>query len=66
MRYEFLEAIVRAAISKYGKGVETDDLVDAVNLLVERNLLAIQQPAARFDCQRFRSERLYTEEVHTC
>lgn len=33
MRFEFLEALVRAAIAKYGRGLATDNIAQAVNML---------------------------------
>ncbi|GIL66635.1 hypothetical protein Vafri_20126 [Volvox africanus] len=63
MRYEFLEAIVRLAIAKYGKGQQTDDLATAVTLLIERNILPNLVPGALHNSNTFRTERLYNEEV---
>lgn len=39
MRYEFLESIVRAGIAKYGKGIATDDVAEAVRLILTKNIL---------------------------
>ncbi|MEW5306191.1 MAG: hypothetical protein WDW36_008675 [Sanguina aurantia] len=66
MRYEYLEAIVRAALAKYGKGQETDDVVAAVEMLIKRNIVANQPPAAAVTSNQFRNERLYNEEVDVC
>eukprot|EP00198_Chlamydomonas_reinhardtii_P003541 XP_001692877.1 flagellar associated protein [Chlamydomonas reinhardtii] len=63
MRYEFLEAIVRLAISKYGKGQATDDLPTAVTMLLEKNIIPNLVPGAVIQSNTFRSERLYHEEV---
>eukprot|EP00879_Flechtneria_rotunda_P024201 GHRR01025649.1.p1 GENE.GHRR01025649.1~~GHRR01025649.1.p1 ORF type:complete len:986 (+),score=357.96 GHRR01025649.1:892-3849(+) len=63
MRFEFMEAIVRLALAKYGKGQATDDLGRAVELLFERNLLPRMNPKAMLVSNDFRSDRLYTEEV---
>ena len=38
MRYEFLEVIVRAGIAKYGKGIATDDVAEAVRMLLANNI----------------------------
>jgi len=38
MRYEFLESIVRAGIAKYGRGVATDDVAEAVRKNILPNL----------------------------
>ncbi len=38
MRYEFLESIVRAGIAKYGKGVVTDDVAEAVRMILAQNI----------------------------
>eukprot|EP00878_Enallax_costatus_P045018 GHUV01053851.1.p1 GENE.GHUV01053851.1~~GHUV01053851.1.p1 ORF type:complete len:472 (+),score=157.43 GHUV01053851.1:213-1628(+) len=63
MRFEFMEAVVRLALAKYGKGQATDDLGIAVELLFERNLLPRLPPMAMLVSNDFRTERLYTEEV---
>lgn len=63
MRFEFMEAIVRLAISKYGKGQETDDLATAVELLIQRNMVGRLPLMAKVVPNDFRTERLYTEEV---
>lgn len=51
------------AIAKYGKGQRTDDLATAVDMLMERNLVARLPLIARTNANDFRTERLYTEEV---
>jgi hypothetical protein len=63
MRYEFLEAIVRCAIAKYGRGQRTDDVAGAVRLLLEHNMGPLLPPAAKVDSNTFRNTRLYCEEV---
>ncbi|KAJ9524025.1 hypothetical protein QJQ45_022487, partial [Haematococcus lacustris] len=63
MRYEFLECIVRAGIAKYGKGQATEDVAEAVRLLLQNNIMANLPPAARHVSNDFRLNRLYTEEV---
>jgi hypothetical protein len=52
-----------AAIAKYGKGQETDDLARAVQLLMERHLEARLPPMAKVVPNDFRQSRMYTEEV---
>jgi len=63
MRYEFLESIVRAGIAKYGKGVATDDVAEAVRMILAQNIAPNLTPAGRHVANDFRTERLYTEEV---
>ncbi|KXZ56071.1 hypothetical protein GPECTOR_2g953 [Gonium pectorale] len=63
MRYEFLEAIVRLAIAKYGKGQATDDLATAVTMLIEKNIIPNLVSGALVNSNSFRTERLYNEEV---
>jgi len=63
MRFEFLEIIVRIAIAKYGKGVATDDVSDAVDILCERSIGPCLCEEAALDPNVFRRERLYCEEV---
>lgn len=46
MRYEFLEAIVRAGIAKYGKGIATDDVAEAVRMLLANNIAPNLPPGA--------------------
>eukprot|EP00191_Tetraselmis_sp_GSL018_P024515 CAMPEP_0177627972 /NCGR_PEP_ID=MMETSP0419_2-20121207/31498_1 /TAXON_ID=582737 /ORGANISM="Tetraselmis sp., Strain GSL018" /LENGTH=1910 /DNA_ID=CAMNT_0019129181 /DNA_START=17 /DNA_END=5750 /DNA_ORIENTATION=+ len=62
MRFEFLEALVRAGISKYGKGVSTVDVAEAVTLLFEKNILPSLTPYSSLWPNDFREVRLYTEE----
>ncbi|PNH02618.1 hypothetical protein TSOC_011369, partial [Tetrabaena socialis] len=62
MRYEFLEAIVRLAIAKYGKGQVTDDLPTAVAMMIEKNIIPHLVPGAVLNSNTFRNERLYNEE----
>jgi hypothetical protein len=38
MRYEFLESIVRAGIAKYGKGIATEDVAEAVRMILANNI----------------------------
>lgn len=46
MRYEFLESIVRAGIAKYGRGVATDDVAEAVRMILSKNILPNLTPGA--------------------
>ena len=63
MRYEFLELLCRAGISKYGKGQATDSVAEAVRMLLAHNLMANQSPGAGLHSNEFRNERLYCEDV---
>jgi hypothetical protein len=54
---------VCTALAKYGKGQRTDDLAQAVEMMIERNLLPRLPPQAQINTNNFRTERLYTEEV---
>ena len=44
MRFEFIEAVVRLAISKYGKGIATLDVSEAVRKLIELNIIPRVKP----------------------
>ena len=63
MRFEFLEIIVRVAIAKFGRGQETDDVSDSIDILAERNLRPCLCPEALIEPNDFREARLYCEEV---
>jgi len=63
MRFEFLEIIVRIAIAKFGRGVETDDVSDAVDILCQRCVDPNLCPEAVIDNNEFRRDRLYREEI---
>ncbi|KAK9816567.1 hypothetical protein WJX72_002063 [[Myrmecia] bisecta] len=63
MRFEFLEAVVRLGIAKYGRSQETDNVAEAVATLIERNLMPSLPPGALIISNEFRNERLYCEEV---
>jgi hypothetical protein len=65
MRYEFLECLCRAGIAKYGKGQQTDNVAEAVRMLIEDNIAANLSPAAGLVSNDFRRNRLYNEEVDT-
>ena len=63
IRYEFLECLCRAGIAKYGKGIATDSVPEAVRMLLEQNLDANLPFGGRLISNDFRNERLYNEEV---
>ncbi|DBA81483.1 TPA: hypothetical protein ACH3X1_007263 [Trebouxia sp. C0004] len=63
MRFEFLEAIVRLAVAKYGKAQQTESVATAVQMLCEQNLMPGVRAVALTAPNTFRTERLYTEEV---
>jgi len=72
MRFEFLKAVVRLAVNKYGRGIRTLDVSDAVDMLIQNNivsdadggLIAADLPAeALNDPNAFRQFRLYKEDV---
>jgi hypothetical protein len=63
MRYEFLEALCRAGLAKYGKGIATDDVATAVRMLLEENVVPNLPPCAACVPNAFREQRLYAEEV---
>eukprot|EP00951_Prasinocladus_malaysianus_P033275 scaffold328611_cov34-Prasinocladus_malaysianus.AAC.1 len=62
MRFEFLEAIVRAGIAKYGKGVMTVDVAEAVQEIFKKCILPSLNPYSSLWPNDFRESRLYTEE----
>lgn len=62
-RFEFVEAIVRMAWAKYGGGIRTLDLCEAVQLLISECIVPNLPPAAKEDPNLFRTEKLYYEEV---
>eukprot|EP00873_Tetraselmis_striata_P034657 jgi/Tetstr1/454921/TSEL_041784.t1 len=62
MRFEFMEAVVRAAAAKYGKGIATVDLAEAVEMLFLKNILPALTPYSAIWPNDFRESRLYTEE----
>ena len=63
MRYEFLEALVRSALAKYGKGQVTDDVAEAVKMLMEKNLIPNLPAGGALVTNEFRTHRLYNEDV---
>lgn len=62
-RWEFLEALVRIAIAKFGKGTATQVPAEAIDMLVSQHLDAHVPAAARVDLNRFRTTLLYCEPV---
>ncbi|KAK3251875.1 hypothetical protein CYMTET_38797 [Cymbomonas tetramitiformis] len=62
MRFEFVEAVVRLAIAKHGMKTDTDDVSEAVDMLLEREIIPNLCPEATEDADVFRHERLYNEE----
>jgi hypothetical protein len=62
-RWEFLEALVRIAIAKLGKGLGTWSPAEAVDMLVTLHIDPHVSPAAKTDLNSFRTNRLYCEEV---
>ncbi|GAX81636.1 hypothetical protein CEUSTIGMA_g9064.t1 [Chlamydomonas eustigma] len=63
MRYEFLEFLCRAGISKYGKGQATTDVPQAVRMLLSENIVPNLNPASGLSSNTFRNQRLYCEDV---
>lgn len=63
MRYEFLEALVRSALAKYGKGQATDDVAEAVRMLMEKNIIPNLPAGGALVTNDFRTQRLYNEDV---
>lgn len=60
-RWEFLEALVRIAIAKYGKGAAPVPPAEALDTLVAHNLEPHVPAAARVELNHFRRTRLYCE-----
>jgi hypothetical protein len=52
-----LPPVLDAAIAKHGKGQATDDLAEAVRMLLEQNLIANLPPTAQQDTNQFRIDR---------
>jgi len=63
MRFEFIEVIVRISLARFGKGVETNDASEAVDLLCNRLIQPNLCAEAVLDPNAFRHERLYNERV---
>eukprot|EP00854_Cymbomonas_tetramitiformis_P003790 gene3790-4742_t len=47
MRFEFMEMVMRIAILKYGKGQATNDLSEAIEMLIQQNILPHLPPIAQ-------------------
>ena len=62
MRMEFIEALIRMAIVKY-KDECDGDISDAVGMLVNKCLVPNIPAQGQLDCDKFRKERLYCEDV---
>jgi hypothetical protein len=62
-RWEFLEALVRIAIAKFGKGIATSSPAEAVEMLMKQHIESKVAPAARVDLNWFRTNHLYCEPV---
>mmetsp|Transcript_4830 Transcript_4830/g.9702 ORF Transcript_4830/g.9702 Transcript_4830/m.9702 type:complete len:1770 (-) Transcript_4830:83-5392(-) len=62
MRMEFIEIIIRFAITKY-KEEAGHDISEAVGLLVKRNLAPHIPPMGKVDSDDFRRDRLYNEDA---
>ena len=63
MRFEFIESIIRIAISKYGKGVFTTNIAEAITKIFTDNIIPNIKLKGKVDVNQFRVERLYNEEV---
>ena len=63
MRFEYIEAIIRIAINKYGKGVLTVNIAEALDKMFQDNIVPNVKPKAKYDPNSFRTERLYNEDV---
>ena len=64
MRMEFIEILIRFAITKY-KEEAGADISEAVGLLVKRNLIPHIPPMGKVDSDDFRRDRLYNEGSET-
>jgi hypothetical protein len=65
MRFEWVEIIVRIAITKYYDAGIVTDLSEAVNLLCQDNIQPHLEEAARHIRNDFRRKRLYNEPTDT-
>ena len=63
MRFEFMEALVRIGVAKYGRGIEVQNPAAAVDMLFTKNIIPNLPAHARVEINSFRTHRLYTEEV---
>jgi hypothetical protein len=62
-RWEFLEALVRIAIAKFGKGIATSSPPEAIEMLLKQHVESKVAPAACGDLNWFRTNHLYCEPV---
>jgi hypothetical protein len=63
MRFEFMEAITRIGIAKFGKGTTTTDPAEAIELLFTKHIIPNLPAPAKVQLNSFRNKRLYVEEV---
>jgi hypothetical protein len=63
--HNFLEAVLRLAIGKYIKQERTEDIAEAIDLLVKEHIMVGTKanPAAVHDTDRYRTQRVYVEGV---
>lgn len=62
-RAEFIEALFRIAIAKYGHGLETSDVSEAAKMLFDRNIMKSLPKECLWVSNDFRTNRLYFQEV---
>jgi hypothetical protein len=62
-RWEFIEALTRIAVAKYGRPPDGSDPAQAVERLITEHLAKHMAPAARIELNAFRTHRLYNEAV---
>lgn len=63
MRYQWLQVIVRIAIAKYIRTGRCDDVSEALEMLISRDILPNISSYAGHDHDVFRQEQLYKEET---
>jgi len=63
MRFQFLEALIRLAEAKFLRNGKAEDIADAVHLLMDTIQSAPIMQKAIGGPDRFREEKLYTEEI---
>ena len=62
-RAEFIEAIIRIGIAKYGRGVKTQDVSEAVKMLFDENITKNLPKECLWVHNDFLTNRLYFQEV---
>ena len=62
-RAEFIEAIMRIGIAKYGRGVKTHDVSEAVKMLFDENIVKNLPKECLWVSNDFLTNRLYFQEV---